>query len=150
MEDNYNNKLCQKVTKKALYYKNDAALYILFYGQLHSDIVTAAKNSTVLLFGTVQKYCYVVGLLPILRSICVKLLSRSKVDPNLEQLKLLSTTLSYALTKGISNQDLGDSVYDQVLATQSQCGVFVFGDNYDTKVLINDGNQTLKDDFSFD
>ena len=43
-EDNYNNKLRQKLAKQATYRKNGAALFIILYGQLHSDIVTIAKN----------------------------------------------------------------------------------------------------------
>ena len=144
MEDNYNNKLRQKLVEKALYCKNGAALYILFYCQLHSNIATAAKNSTVLLFETVHKDRNVVGLISILRLICGKNLPRSKVDPYLEQLKILSTTLSYAQTKGISIHDFGNAVYDQVLATLSQCSVFVFGDNYHTKVLSDDSYTSLK------
>ena len=63
---------------------------------------------------------------------------------------IISTTLPYAQIKGISNHDFGNAVYDQVFATQSQCDAYVFGDNYHTKVLSNDGNHTLKDSFSFD
>ena len=76
-------------------------------------------------------------------------LAGSKVDPYLEQLKLLSTTLSYSQTKGKYNQDLCDTVYVQILATQRQYGVFVFGDNYHPKVLSDDENFILKD-FSSD
>ena len=61
----------------------------------------------------------------------------------LEQLKMISTTLSYAQTKGISNHVFGDAVYDQVLATQSQCGVFAFRENHHAKMLSNDGNHSL-------
>ena len=39
---------------------------------------------------------------------------------------------------GISNNDFGDAVLDQVLATTSQCNVFVFEENYCTKVLCDD------------
>ena len=42
-KDNYNNKPQQKLTENALYCKNGAALFIVLYGQLHSDIVTIAK-----------------------------------------------------------------------------------------------------------
>ena len=71
------------------------------------------------------------------------------MDPYLKQLKILFTTLSYAQPKGIPNHDFGDAVYYQVLATHSQCGVFIFGDNYHFKGLSDDGNHTLKDCFSF-
>ena len=95
LEDNCNNKLRQKLAKQALYCKNGAALYIVFFGQLHSDIVTIAKRSIVPLFETVYKKRAIVGMLPILHSICVQNLTRSKVDLYLEQLKTLSSTLSY-------------------------------------------------------
>ena len=150
MEDNYNNKLRQKLAEQALYRKSGAALYIIFYCQLHSDIVTVAKNSTTSLFETVHKKRDVVGLLSILRSICVRNLSRSKLDPYLEQLKILSTTLSHVQIKGISNHNFGDAVYDQVNATQRQCGVFAFSDNYHAKGLSDDGNHSLQDFFSLD
>ena len=77
-------------------------------------------------------------------------LSRSKVDPYLEQMKILSTTLSHVQTKGMSYHDFGDAIYDQILAAQSQCGVFAFGDNYHAKVLSDDGYTSLSDYFSFD
>ena len=95
LEENYNNKLCQNLTEKALYYKNGAALYIIFFGQLHSDIVTTVRNSTTPLFESVHKDHDVVELLSIFRLICVKNLSGFKVDPYLDQLKILTTTLSY-------------------------------------------------------
>ena len=50
----------------------------------------------------------------------------------------------------ISNHDFGDAAFDQVHATQSQCSVFVFGDNYHTKVLVDNGNLTLRNYYSFD
>ena len=80
MEDNYNNKLRQKLAEKALYWKYGDVLSILPYGQLDSDIVTAVKNSTVPLFKTIHKDYNVVGLLSILQLICVKNLSGSKMD----------------------------------------------------------------------
>lgn len=55
LEKKYNSKLRQKMAEEALYLKNGTALNILFFGQLHSDIVTAAKISTVPLFETVHK-----------------------------------------------------------------------------------------------
>ena len=83
LEDNYNNKL------------QHAALFIVLYGQLHSEIITIAKRSVVPLFTTVHKKGDVVGLLSVLFLICVQNLTRSKVDPYLEQLQVLSSTLSY-------------------------------------------------------
>ena len=70
-ENNYNNKLWQKLAEHALYWKNGAALFIVSYGQLDSDIMTIAKNSIIALFNTVHRERDTVGLLSILRSICV-------------------------------------------------------------------------------
>mmetsp|Transcript_1852 Transcript_1852/g.2120 ORF Transcript_1852/g.2120 Transcript_1852/m.2120 type:complete len:158 (-) Transcript_1852:301-774(-) len=95
LEDNYNNKLRQKLTEKATYRKNGSTSYHLFFGQLHSNIVTAAKKSTVPLFETMNKERDVVGLLSILLIVCVKNLSESKVDPHLDALQIISSTLSY-------------------------------------------------------
>ena len=72
------------------------------------------------------------------------------MDPYLEQLKIVCTALSYAQTKDISNHNFAGAVYNQVLATQSQCGVFVFGDHCHSKALSDDGNHNLKDHFPFD
>ena len=58
---------------------------------------------------------------------------------------ILSTTLFYTQKKSIFNHGFGDAVLDQVLATQSQCGVFVLGENYYPKVLSNGGNLIFKD-----
>ena len=149
-KNNYNNKLRQKLAKQALYRKNGAALFIVLYGQLHSDIVTIAKNWIIPLFATVHKERDIAGLLSILCSICVQNLTGYKVDPYLEQLKILSFTFSYVQTKGISNHNFGDTVHDQVFATQSQCGAFAFGDNSHAKVLSNNDFSDLKDYFSFD
>ena len=113
---NYNNKLRQKLAKHALYCKNSTALFIVLYGQLYSNIMTIANNSIVSLFNTVNKERHVDGLLSILRLICVQNLTGSKVGPYLEQLKILSSTLSYAQNKGISNHNFCDAVHDQVLA----------------------------------
>ena len=116
-EDNYNNKLRQELAQQATYCKNGAALFIVLYSQLNRDIVTIAKRSITPLFKTVHKERDVVGLLSILYLICVQNLTGSKVDLFLEQLKILSSTLSYVQTKGISNHDFGDAVHDQVFAT---------------------------------
>ena len=45
--------------------------------------------------------------------------------------------------RGISNTDFGDTAVDQGLASWIQRGVLVFGENYHSKVLVNDGNLTL-------
>ena len=84
LKDNYNNKLQQKLTKQALYRKNGAALFIVLYVQLHSEIVIISKISIVPLFETVHKERDVVGLLSILHLICVENLTGSKVDLYLE------------------------------------------------------------------
>ena len=150
MEDNYINKLQQKLANQALYCKNGAALFIRLYGQLHSDIVTIVKRSTIPLLATVHKERDVVGLLFIFRSIYVQNLTGSKVDPYLEQLKILSSTLSYVKIKWIFNHDFGDAVYDQVFAAKSQCGTFAFEDNYHAKVLSDDGFSDFKGYLPFD
>ena len=150
LEDNYNNKLQKKLAKQAPYPKYGAALFIVLYGQLHIEIVTIAKNSIVLLYETVHKERDVLGLLFILHLICVQNLTGTRVDLYLEQLKILSSTLFYVQTKGISNHNFDDAIHDQVLAAQSQCGVFTFGENYCAKILNNDGFTSLKDYFSFD
>ena len=120
-------------------------MFIVLYGQLHSDIVTIVKTLIIPLFTTVHKERNVVSLLSILLSILVQKLTGSKVDPYLEQLKILSSTLSYVQKKGISYHDFGDAVRDQVFAAQSQCGAFAFGGNYHAKVLCDDGISNLKD-----
>ena len=150
LEDNHSNLQRQKTTEHALYRKNGAAMYTVLYGQLHPDIITIAKRSTTSSFLTVQQDCDVVGLLKILRSICVQNLTRSKVDPFSEHLKILSSTLSYAQKKGESNNEFGDAVIGQVSATQSQCGVFAFGEHYHIKVLNDGGLSSLTDYFSLD
>ena len=108
-------------------------MFIVLYGQLHSDIITIAKRSVSPYFSTVHKNRDVVGLLSILCSICVQNLTGSKVDPYLEHLKILISTLSYAQKKGVSNHDFGDAVLDQVFAAQSQCGIFAFGKTITSK-----------------
>ena len=65
-------------------------------------------------------------------------------------LTILSSTLSSTQRKGIFNHDFGDAVLDQVLATQSQCGVFVFKENYHSKGLRYDGNLILTGYYSLD
>ena len=149
-EDNYNNMQRQKLKENALYRKNGAAMFIVLYGQLHSDIITIAKRLIAPDFTTIHKERNAVGLLSVLRSICMQNLTRSNVDPYLEQLKILTSTLSYVQNKGISNHNFVDAVHDQVFAAQSQCGAFAFGENHHIKVLNDDGISNLKDYFSFD
>ena len=149
-EDNYNNKLRQKLVEHSLYRKNGATFFIILYCQLHRDIVTIVMISIVPFFNAVHRESDVVCLLSILHLICVQNLTGSKVNPYLEQLKILSSTLSYGQTKGISNHDFDEAVHDQVLAAQSQCGAFVFGDNCHAKILSDDGFFSLKDYSSFD
>ena len=99
-EDNYSNMQRQKLTEHALYCKNGAAMYTVLYGQLHSDIITIAKRSTV--YTTMHKERDVVGLLSILCDICVQNLTGTKVDPYLEQLRILTSTLSCAQKRAYS------------------------------------------------
>ena len=61
------------------------------------------------------------------------------MDPYCEHLKIQTSTLSYVQKKGESNNEFGDAVIDQVSAAQSQCGVFVFGEQYHLKVLSDNG-----------
>ena len=61
------------------------------------------------------------------------------MDPFSEHLKIQTSTLSYVQTKGVTNNNFGEAVLDQVTAAQSQCGVFVFGEKYHIKVLSDDG-----------
>ena len=110
-------------------------LYTLIHGQLHSDIIAAATNYTNPLFGTVNKDEDVVGLLSILLPVCVKNLSGTKMDPHYNALQIMSFTLTYIKKKGISNNNFGDAVLDQVLATRSQYDVFVLVEIYHAKVL---------------
>ena len=93
-EDNYSNIQRQKLTEHALYRKNSAAMFTVLYGQLHSEIITIAKQSTAPDFTTMHKERDVVGLLSILCDICVQNLTGTKVDPYLEQLRILTSTLS--------------------------------------------------------
>ena len=75
----------------------------------------------------------VVGILSILCDIYIQNLTGTKVDPHLEQLWILTSTLFLHPEKGMSNHNFGDTIYDQVLAAQSQCGTFAFGENYQKK-----------------
>ena len=65
------------------------------------------------------------------------------MDPHYHVLRIISSTLTYVQKKGISNNNFGDTVLDQILATTSQCSVFVFGENYHAKVLRDNGGLTL-------
>ena len=55
-------------------------MLIVLSGQLQSDIVTIAKRLVTSLLKRVHKERDIVGLLSILRSICVQNLTGSKVD----------------------------------------------------------------------
>ena len=138
----------QKMTEHALYRKNSAAMFIVMYGQLHPEIITIAKRSTSPDFTTVVQEQDVVGLLSILQSICVKNLTSSRVDPYSKHLNIEASTLSYVQTKDVSNDDFRDAILDQVTAAQSQCGNFVFGEQYHLKVLSDDGLSSLTDYFN--
>ena len=61
-------------------------------------------------------------------------------------LQIISATKSntcFVNDRGIPNIDFNDTAIDQVLTTWTQHGVLVFGENYHSKVLANDGNLTL-------
>ena len=108
--------LRQRLAEKALYCKHGDLLYNIIFGQLHPDVIAAAKNSTKPLYTTVHTERDVVALLSILLSVCVKNLSGRKVDPLYDGLQIISSTLSYSQKQGISNSNFGDAVLDQVLA----------------------------------
>ena len=104
LKDDHNNKPWQNLNKKAVYCKNGEVLFILI--------------------------C-VVYLLSILLSVCVKNVSGPKVDPQSYTLQIISATKSniYSVNdRGIFNIYFGDTIVDQVLATWTQQGVFVFGE----------------------
>ena len=143
LEDSYNNKQQQKLSEKAVYCKNDKELYNLIFGQLHSDIIAAVKNFSNPLFETVNKEQDVVGLLFIVVSVCIKNLLGTKVEQHFDALEIISSTLTYTQKQCISNNDFGDVVIDQVLATMSQYSVFIFGEYYHAKVLHNNDGFTL-------
>ena len=96
-------------------------MYTVLYGQLHPNIITVAKQSTIPVFVTVQRDRDVVGLLKILRLICVQTLTGSKVDLFSEHLKILSSTPSYAQKKGESNNEFGDAVIDLCCPELMRC-----------------------------
>ena len=96
LEENYNNILQQRLAEKALYQNHGDLLYNIIYGQLHPDVIAAAKNSTSPLYETVNKERDVVSLLSILLSVCVKNLLGRKVDPLYNGLQIISSTLSYS------------------------------------------------------
>ena len=139
LEDNHTNMQQQKTTEHVLYRKNGAVMYTVIYGQLHPEIITIAKRSTNPDFPTVQQEQDVVGLLNILQSICFQYLTSSKVDPFSEHLEIQTSTLSYVQTKGVTNNNFGEAVLDQVTAAQSQYSVFVFREQYHIKVMSDDG-----------
>ena len=57
------------------------------------------------------------------------------MDPLYDGIQNISSTLTYTQKASVSNSNFGDVVNYQVLATMSQCGVFVFGEIYHKKVL---------------
>ena len=119
LKDDHDNKLQQNLNKKAVYCK---------YGEVLSI------------------WIYVVYLLSILLSVCVTSVPGPKVDLHPYTLQIISSTNSntcFVNDRGISNIDFGDTAVDQGLAPWTQHGVFVFGENYHSKVLVNDGNLIL-------
>ena len=57
------------------------------------------------------------------------------MDPLYDGQQIISSTLTYTQKQGVSNSNFGDAVNVQILVTMSQCGVFIFGENYHKKVL---------------
>ena len=93
LKDDHDNKLWQNINKKAVYYKNCKARYILI--------------------------C-VVYLLSILLSVCAKNVPGPKVDPHPYIVQFVSSPNSntyFGNSRGISNIDFRDTTIDQVLAT---------------------------------
>ena len=74
--------------------------------------------------------------LSILLLVCVKNLSESKVDLHFDALEITSSNLIFTQKQGIFNNYFGATISNQVLATTSQCDVFVFRENYHPKVII--------------
>lgn len=72
LQNSYNNKLRQNLSEKAADCKNGKVLYNMTFNQLHSDIIAVTKNSTILLFETINNKRDFVGLLSILLLVCVK------------------------------------------------------------------------------
>ena len=138
LKDNYNNESRLKLSNKTLFYKQGDALYGIVHGQLGSNVIVVAQNSTTPSYVTTHNNCCVLSLLKIRLSVYVKNLSGTKVDPLYDGLQIISSTLTYTQKPGVSNSNFGDAVNDQVLATiMSQCRIFVFGENYHKKVLNN-------------
>ena len=133
----YNNGLRLKLSEKVLFQKQGDALYGVIHGQLGSNIIAAAHNSTTPSYVDTHKDCCVTSLLNILLLVCVKNISRTKVNHLYDGLQIISSTLTYTQKPGVSNSNFGDAVNDQVLATISQHGIFVFQVNYHKKVLVD-------------
>ena len=72
LEENYTNMLRQRLAEKSLFRKHGDLLYNIIFGQLHPDVIAAAKNSTTPLYTTVHTERDVVAVLSILLSVCVK------------------------------------------------------------------------------
>ena len=124
--EDYNNKLRQNLNEKTVYRKHDKALYVLICD---------------------------VYLLSILLSVCDENLPGPKVNPHLYTLQIISSTRSntcFANNRGTFNIDYGDTVVDQVLVTRNQHGIFVFRENYHSKVLVNDDDFILTNYYTLD
>ena len=72
LDENYTNMLHQRLAEKSLLCKHGDLLYNIIFGQLHPDVIAAAKNSTTPLYATVHTERNVVALLSIALSVCVK------------------------------------------------------------------------------
>ena len=109
-------------------WKEGDTLYSIIHGQLGSNVIAPAKNSTNPNYVVTHKKRCVVSLVSILLLICIKDISGTKVDPIYNGLQIISSTLSYTQKPGVSNSDFGDAVNDQVLASMSQYRVFYLGE----------------------
>ena len=95
MEENHNNKLRQKTTENALFWKQGDSFFGIIHGQLGSNVIAAAKNSINPDFvDTHNKRC-IVSLLSILLSVCIKNISGINADLLYDGLQIILSTLSY-------------------------------------------------------
>ena len=56
LDENYTNMLHQRLAEKSLLCKHGDLLYNIIFGQLHPDVIAAAKNSTLPLYTTVSRH----------------------------------------------------------------------------------------------
>ena len=79
LTDNYTNKSRVRLSKKVLFHKQGDALYTIIHGQLSSNVIAAAKNSTSPDYKQTHKDL----------SVCIKNISGTKVDPLFNALKII-------------------------------------------------------------